>query len=534
MGDRILVRGSFKTWLLWVPVVLAAAAAGLGYWVADNDWLVLQRFLIASGVFLAAALIVAVVLFRRRRWLEITEDGFVVIDRGGPRRFTDEQVNEMAVYWRYNYSEGVLKSSTCFLSLWLEGTRGTERVDMNSTCGTDEESPAGILVERLTARLYEKAADALNRGRALEGDGWKLEREGFTVIRKPRPELIPFSDVGATGVFDDHLCIWKKGEEEPAVKIPPTSKNYGILQLLLNDFVTGEEETGELPPGYLGRVLFDRKSSPWVYWLLCLAGLGGGGLLIAEGYQVWGVVVILLGVLFAFVARRARRTAFRCHEYGVEQVGLFGGNKVLYADIRSFTYGATRVFVNGVYRGTDLVMRFDPLPGKGRAIHYTESVHGRDDELDNLREHISNVIARRMLAELGEGRPVQWTSNMRFLPEGIEYQPKGFIGRKEPIVIPYGEVANFDIVQGNFVLHREGQEKPAISEAVAQPNFFPGFRLLVHLFTPDGEEASAGEEASDTEAVGDEAVDDAQDQEFAEADFDDDEAAGGYSPGRQE
>jgi hypothetical protein len=199
------------------------------------------------------------------------------------------------------------------------------------------------------------------------------------------------------------------------------------------------------------------------------------------------MLLVGLGALAGAVAcgvgaLHTHRMAFRCHEYGVHQSGLTGTRQLRYLEVASFSYAATRHFVNGSYTGTSFALSFDPVAERaGQRIAYRTQLPNSDDELDNLRDHISKVIAGRMARELNAGQPVAWTPNLRFVPEGLEFRPSGFFGRKEPFVLPYHEIANFELQQGVFHVWKRGGTKSVVQEPVSQPNFFPGFFLLLSM-----------------------------------------------------
>lgn len=212
-------------------------------------------------------------------------------------------------------------------------------------------------------------------------------------------------------------------------------------------------------------------------------------MLIAE-VLIPGAIVLGTGFVVGFVISKTKRCFFRCHEYGIHLVGSLGKKSIRFEDVASFTYGATRRFVNGVYQGTDFVLSFYPRPDtESKPIVYRTTLKGQDEEIENLREHISKVIAGGMARELSEGRPVRWTPHLRILPDGIECHPKGLLGRKEPVVVPFGQVANYGLKEGVFYLSVKGEPKPVASEEVSQPNFFPGYTLLNIIFSspPQGQ-----------------------------------------------
>src|SRR5205823_1023511 len=104
-----------------------------------------------------------------------------------------------------------------------------------------------------------------------------------------------------------------------------------------------------------------------------------------------------------------------CHEWGVYQTGLTGEKKLMYKDVASFTYGATRNYHNGAYVGTTIALSFVPLPeANSRTVSYTASVKNQDADLDMLRDFVARVISSRMAKELNAGETVPWTKNISF------------------------------------------------------------------------------------------------------------------------
>ena len=71
---------------------------------------------------------------------------------------------------------------------------------------------------------------------------------------------------------------------------------------------------------------------------------------------------------------------------------------------------------------------------------------------------------------------------MTLQPDGIEFVPQGFLGRKERQFLPYGDIAGFEVKEGVFHLFAAGQSKPIMREQTSQPNFYPGFFLLSSMF----------------------------------------------------
>jgi len=194
------------------------------------------------------------------------------------------------------------------------------------------------------------------------------------------------------------------------------------------------------------------------------------------------VLLIPGGLILAGVGAALRLSNFRCHERGVWQKSLFGQKLLRYRDIGSFTYSAIRHFHNGAYTGTHLSMHFKPIsPQAGSAIRFGTTVQGEDDDLDKLRDVISQAIAARMAGELTAGQTVAWTPNLQIAPQGLRYRPAGMFGRKDFEFLPFESYGGHSLDKGVFYLFSSLQPKPVTNEQCSAENFFPGFELLLQV-----------------------------------------------------
>jgi hypothetical protein len=188
----------------------------------------------------------------------------------------------------------------------------------------------------------------------------------------------------------------------------------------------------------------------------------------------------------AFAIWNRRVNVFRCHAFGVARTTRKGVTKLQYRDVGTFTYSGVRQYVNGAYTGTTVTLRFEPLDEeKGEPLVYSATFKNADDELENLRQFISQVVAGHMLRRLQAGQVVRWTKNLVFRPDGLEVAKVGwFRGKGESNVIPYGQITAYDVTEGVFRLAFGGQRNWAVEEPVSQPNFFPGYVLLMMILHP--------------------------------------------------
>ena len=408
-------------------------------------------------------------------------NGFAVIDRSGTAEFSDEQVVGLSYYSRRKHSQGILKWSKRFFHIWVEGQEKPVRLEDRINAG--EPDPFHEMIERISENYRQRASDALEMGAVVSGDGFELDNQMLTINPQKAPMSIPVKEITSMGIFDEELRIWRQGQDEAALSLPLHARNCYPLELLLKTRITAPEEQPQSTHG-LGRVLFERKMARgWVItlWVLAVLSLMAGAVMaIAE----WWLLLGGLGFAGVFVlcALNGARSVFRCHERGVYKRSLMGERELRYDELASFSYGATRHYHNGVYTGTHLTLKFIPPAESGKkALYYNTTTKHGDAELDNLRDHISGVLAARMAELLSQNQPVQWTKNLRFMPEGIEYRPAGFLGRKDAVLLPFDQIHGFDIQQGFFMIWEKEKKKPVISEAISEDNFFPGYFVLLTL-----------------------------------------------------
>ena len=227
---------------------------------------------------------------------------------------------------------------------------------------------------------------------------------------------------------------------------------------------------------------------------IALAAIGVGLLLGLQRQQDEGAIVVALlmlggGVFLAGLAYWLAYTIFRCHELGVWRKTPLGQRSLRYADVGRYQYSAIRHYHNGAYIGTQVTMRFVPLPEVGaKPMKYTARTKGEDDDLDRLRDSISKMIALRLARQFQSGQSVPWTVNLEFTPDGIRYRPQKWFRRQSPLLLSYADYGGYDLKGAVFYLFARGQKKAIATEQAATENFYPGFFLLQMLLHQPAEE----------------------------------------------
>lgn len=503
MPPRILVRGELSPWVHAGRVLFALAGAGgvvTALSVAPWGWLIA-----AAGA--ALWLIFEYVAWQARRvrtWLSIHPDGIEIEDPHAHRAIHDSQISAVALERKKNLLNGELSSVTRRFTLWIEDDPEPVRMKNNIKIGAFD--PLAGLIERVLARLEQRMEQDLARGGTATGDDWHLSRSALTIGRSPNDQQLPLSEIAAIEAFDNQMCVWQRGVDLAVAKLPLSGRNVFLLPALVRPFLapTSETEAAAEASIGLGRVLFERRPSRGIIMVLLIVGIAmtaSGAAMVAsfaslqnmnEGLLAAGLILLVAGAVLGLLGLWLSFASFRCHERGVCKKTLLSQKTLRYSDVGGFQFSAVRHYHHGAYVGTHVTMRFRPLtPDRDAAINYSTRVQGEDDDLDNLRDHVSRALATRMAEQLRTGQTVPWTKNLEFTPDGIRYRPGGFFGRKPPQLLPYADYGGYQLKQAVFRLFAQGNKKPLLSEQASAPNFYPGFFLLQMLLHEPAKEESA-------------------------------------------
>lgn len=501
MPSRISIGSTFAdTWyiLCWV---FGGLFLLLSLIVAAASQQMLPTFILAGigGVFALLAILRGMGIASRRRWITGTKTGFVLEDRRGEFEFEDEVITDLGTWAKVRFANGAPKAVTRTGALFIQSDEFASRLEFQYEWGLNEEDPLGKFVERNLERLTDEATRSLTTGKEVSGDDWVLDREGLTYAEKGEERTVPLAKLSAVDIVDGKVCVWRAGVQMPVVKVPAPSPNALILYRVLGKRFEGKPAAETEDDGTLGRIIFERDkslTSTMLFLLFALAGLLGlGGVALAvfgltgrprePGMLLVGLGLVVLAGIIVFASLFYRINIFRCHSFGVARITPRGEVSMRFKDVRIFTYSAVRNYYNGSYTGTVINLKFEAM--KGEKLTYSATFKNADDEIDNLREHVSRVIAEHMRKKLVDGKTVAWTDRVRFTPEGLEIAGKsGLFGKGDDLFIPYAKVADATLDAGNFALIVEGRKKPVYETLVSTPNFFPGYVLLILIrFTPD-------------------------------------------------
>jgi len=408
---------------------------------------------------------------------------------GGPTEIEvpDSQVVAVRIKRTSKFSAGILKGTVRRFEVW---TADSEKpMCMTNRIAVNNVDPLAALIARVIEDLKQRTAAGLAGGAMLEGEGWRLAAMQLSVARGRVVETLPFAEIDKVAVFDGKICLWRRGQDEPAAKISPDSKNASVLASLLSEWIDHQRQAaGGLPAAAsgasgMGRLLFERRRNEgfWMGFVLAIiGGAAGAAMLFDRDAMPVGVVLIvaaaaslLLGVFFG-------RYLFRCYESGLTRRRGRDELRLPYDEITEFTYVATRMFYKGTYIGTRLGLTFRAPRG---TIRYSAKVQNMDADLDELRDHIAKMIAARMIGDLRAGRSVPWMNDVVFLPQGLQFRRSKMLGLASgPVeVLPYEQIRGANLNAGVFCLYSKAETKPVISRPVGSANFFPGYFVVLAL-----------------------------------------------------
>jgi hypothetical protein len=315
---------------------------------------------------------------------------------------------------------------------------------------------------------------------------------------------------------DNRVCVWARGEPKPVVRLPAEGLNALVLLRVLAKRFQDQGAKSDDEPG-LGRIIFERDHSitkgvlifTFIFCGALLMGAVGAAIFATQerdptGPAILSVVLALLGIGIALAVWLNRTNILRCHTKGVCRITTKTTKELEYKDIRVFSYGAIRQYYNGSYTGTTVTMNFEPAPeSDSDPIKYSATMKKVDGELDNLRDHVSNVVAAQMNLRLQNGESVRWTEGMTFTPEGLQVEiAGGILSKAKSRKISYYNCL-FSLNEGYFFLFKRGGKDAIYSLPVSASNFFPGF-MLINQLSYEANQKAEGAKAETTEPAAEE------------------------------
>jgi hypothetical protein len=325
----------------------------------------------------------------------------------------------------------------------------------------------------------EAAEARVMSGGSLRGAGWAVDSAG---LRAKRGAPVPLAEITAAGIHQDRLSLWRGEEAEAFFTVAAASANARVLHALVARRL---ERQPERPTRGMGRLLFQKSSSRLTAGVAALFGIVVAGTGLATGDAAVMALCSFLGLLCVVGGAALLRQRFQAFEMGLVRRTLFGERTVLYADVERLTYVATRHYYNGVYTGTQLVIKCGTAHG---TVSFSSTVRGQESDLEGLREHMARIVARKLYTRLQQETEVPWVNGVKISRTGLRFRRHKMIGRGEEVFRPWSEL-RFSIQEGFLHLFEPDQKKSTAWFECGTENFYPG---LVLFETLPAEEASAG------------------------------------------
>jgi hypothetical protein len=452
-------------------------------------------------VLLAASRLIVRIRQRNCRWVEDRGDGFLVVDRDGEREYRDDDVAAISYFQYARHAQGLVASVERHFVAWVAAKE--RPIAMVNTIAVGQHDPLEFMIARIAARLVERSEEQLATGGRIEGDGWRFDRWGLAERESARsgaPQELAIGEITGAELVGHELCIWRQGQEQAALRIPIATRNAHLLYMLLGSRVAPREAAPpQAPQEGLGRLLFEFgcKRQASIALAIAIAALVAAGVCAWSGAReaTWAAAALATAaVCLLAAANYYRKAVLRCHEFGVFKTGLFRDRTLRYDQITTLTYAQERQFYRsqytlfkGVYTGTSVSFRLEPARDSGlRHIDYTTTLNKPNENIDRLRNRVAEQIADLMESYLRKGQPIHWTTKLTLRPDGLEYVPKQFVGRRQPMVLPYEFVGHYAVAETVFAVWHSIADSPIVEEPTSQKNFYPGLVLFERLLERRG------------------------------------------------
>jgi len=461
-----------------ILMVLGIIVVALAIIIAIADEGVSKPLTIVGGlgVFLCALAIALAVLRKARRSIvTLHEDGCVVVQNSAKSICAFSEIAAIGHTTKNHFANGKPSGRSRCIRLWRKGDPLKRPfLEIVSYCKTVDlaDEQLDVLVGMIVDRVADRMEEVIAGGGTAKGGGVQLRGDTLVVGN----DTVPLDDIVATGFHRDKMCIWRREDDHPSVRLDPNEPNVLPIVQVLTRRVEQSRDEQDQGDG-LGRILFERRTSRPIAWVVLVAGI----------LTIW---LLGLGLLLILLAINLFKSSFRAHERGVHKKSWFKDRTVRYTDVESFTCSTTRMYYNGVYTGTTVSMKF--VPGDGaKPLKFNRTIRNMDSDLDNLRDHISAIVARKMLVRYATEGQIEWTPDTIITGEGLHFRPKKLIGKGNWQDLPFDQIAGSTIEEGTLSLFALGQDKPVLRLPVSTDNFFPGAVALGHLLTEESEEEFA-------------------------------------------
>lgn len=241
------------------------------------------------------------------------------------------------------------------------------------------------------------------------------------------------------------------------------------------------------PTSEFGRVICERSARFTNWALFVLAALPAIFFLSLGVFTQDRWTWLIAGAFFsygAYYAARQALTSIRFHELAAVRRILGKTTIILYTEATSLTYRLVRTNIHGIPVGTTVTIKLaaDKRKISFAGTHKTRKgsqffgIKARVDELDELRDHISTIIADHLGDTLLRNEPVTWG------PATLHHD--GLVprrGKYKRQLIPYAQIDRQSAASGWYSLFRKGDKRRFLAMPMATANFWPCLALFSRM-----------------------------------------------------
>jgi hypothetical protein len=409
--------------------------------------------------------------FLPRELLLLSEDGFSLQRKSQAVTVNYRDIETLQLDEMDSYSNGI--SIGTLYNLRIKTANKQVEIKHLSLNQTSDEFPN--FVSRLLEALATLAEEAIAQGRSLQGDGWKLSKEGLQV----NGHKISWNQVADVDRIENKIMAWKDKDVYPALRVPASSKHARVLLEVLESYLKSHPH--EDSPEGVGRFLFRRKADKFLFSLvsgisvlLMIIGIW----MVITGAMLSGFLFLFLGGAVAAYAIYSMRHVFDFYQNGI--IRRPGHNVLFFNRCLSIQYQVNLQYVNDVYAFTRILMKIKMMPD-GRSITIRTQRYGNDPELEQAKLKISKEIAERLYLKVKLGEEVEWGRSVRLTKDELHYLSNQLLRSTVRTTVRLSIILSYAFEEGKFHLFRFSEEQPIFTMDCDEENFYPGFMLFLRL-----------------------------------------------------
>ncbi len=238
-----------------------------------------------------------------------------------------------------------------------------------------------------------------------------------------------------------------------------------------------------------------------------VVGVGMAAAMYLYGFQlalsaVLGFAICGLGIIIAVAAKmngEGGQRTLSLFENGLLLEKPETSQAMLFEDMDKFRYSRTSVYVNGVYSGDTIEMKFEPEPGsQEKPIVFSASVKDESSypfDFNQMIELVSEEMSLTMAADLADNGQVEWVNNVLISAEGINAPIKSMISSSQQF-IPWADIKEYEVKEGRLKIKLVDAKWSSVKFDCKETNFYPGYKLFCRLHATQ----SASNQAQDLSA----------------------------------